>query len=329
MDGTVMSFNTLNYSGLLYNKSNTNTPFLNAISGKVRYTQSVEFVTGQEFSSEEGDIPAISEQASLTAPEPTSVKRSQKTNVTQIFQEAISISYAKMANMNTLSGINIAGQTPNPTTEFDFQIARKFEKIKRSIEKTFMQGKYNKATTDEEINKTRGMDEAITTNVIEAGEKPLDIWLVNDLLVKIKDSQGDISNLVLWVDTTSLNQINGNAVEYGMKLGDAYMSAFGIQVRDLILPVGTIHIALGEFIPKGTVYAFNFNVIAPVEQPTPGKGNFFYEALAKKGAGEQGEIYGIIGLDHGPEWYHGKITGLSTEFTKPVGQKVVTVTETP
>ncbi len=329
MEGTVQSFNTLNYSGLLYNKANTNTPFLNAISGKVKYTQSVEFVTGQEYSSEEGDIPAISETASLKAPAATSVTRSQKTNVTQIFHESVSISYAKISNMNTLSGINIAGQTPNPTNEFDFQIANKFKKIKRSIEKTFIQGKYNKATSDSEINKTRGMDEAITTNVVEAEEKPLDIWLVNDLLVKIKDSQGDISNLVLWVDTTSLNQINGNAVEYGMKLGDAYMNAFGIQVRDLILPVGTIHIALGEFIPAGTVYAFNFSVIGPVEQPVPKKGNFFYEPLSKTGAGESGQIFGQIGLDHGPEWFHGKITGLSTEFTKPVGQKVVTVTETP
>ena len=327
MDGTVQSFNTLNYSGLLYNKANTNTPFLNAISGNVKYTQSVEFVTGQEYSSEEGDIPAISETASLKAPTATGVTRSQKTNVTQIFHESVSVSYAKMSNMNTLSGANIAGQTPNPTNELDFQVARKFEKIKRAIEKTFIQGKYNKATSDSEINKTRGMDEAITTNVIEASEKPLDIWLVNDLLVKIKDSQGDISNLVLWVNTTSLNQINGNAVEYGMKLGDSYMNAFGIQVRDLLLPIGTIHIALGEFIPEGTAYAFNFNVIGPVEQPVPGKGNFFYEPLSKTGAGESGQIFGQIGLDHGPEWYHGKITGLSTEFTKPVGQKVVTVTE--
>lgn len=327
MEGTVQSFGVLNYAGMLYNRANIDTPFLNAISGKTVYTQSVEFVTGQEYSSEEGDIPAISETASLTAPKATYVTREQKSNVTQIFHESVSISYAKMSNMNTLSGVNLAGQSANPQNEKDFQIASKFHKIKRSIEKTFIQGKYYKAKTDAEVNKTRGMDEAIVTNVIEANGEKLNIWLVNDLMGKIKNSQGDISSLTLWVDTTALNQINANAVEYGMPMGEAYTTAFGIQVRDLILPLGVIHIALGEFIPEGTVYAFNFAPIRPVEQPVPGKGNFFYEPLSKVGAGESGQIFGQIGLDHGPEWFHGKITGLSTEFVKPAGQKIVMVTE--
>lgn len=54
----------------------------------------------------------------------------------------------------------------------------------------------------------------------------------------------------------------------------------------------------------------------PVEQPTPGKGNFFLEELAKTGAGTKKQIFGQIGLDHGPEWYAAKITGLSTEMPK-------------
>ena len=37
------------------------------------------------------------------------VTRKQNTNVTQIFQDAVAISYAKMSNMNTLAGANIAG----------------------------------------------------------------------------------------------------------------------------------------------------------------------------------------------------------------------------
>ena len=86
--GTVQSFLVPNYSGLLYNKANTNTPFLNSIAGRVKYTQSVEFVCGQYYTSEEGAIPNISETASLTAPTATYITRTQMTNVTQIFQEA-------------------------------------------------------------------------------------------------------------------------------------------------------------------------------------------------------------------------------------------------
>lgn len=312
---------------MLFNKGNTRTPFLSMISGKTGYTNSVEFVLGQEYASEDGDIPSISETASLTAPEPSYITRSQNTNVTQIFQDTVAISYAKMSNMGTLAGANIANQSANPQNELDFQVANKMRKIGRAIEKTFIQGKYNKATTDAEVNKTRGMDEAIVTNVILAGGKALNIWLVNDLLVKMRANGADISNIVLWVDTVGLNQINGAAVESGMSLGDAYKNEYGIQVRDLLLPIGKVSIALGEFIPEGTIYAFNFEAIRPIEQPTPNKGNFFLEELAKTGAGEKYQLFGQIGLDYGNERLHGKITGLSTEFTAPVGQKVVTVTE--
>ena len=324
---TVQSLNVVNYSGLLYNRANIDTPFLNAISGKRYYVQSNEFVTGQYFTSEEGDIPSISETASLNAPTASYVERTQMKNCTMIVQETVAISYRKQSNTAMLAGLNVANQIANPQDEKSFQIAQKFNKIKRSIEKTCILGEYHVSANDNDASQTRGMNEAIVTNIVEADGAPLDIWLVNDLLMKIKANRGDISNLVLWVNPVNLNQINGNAVEYGMKLGDSYMSAFGVQVRDLILPIGTIHIALGEFIPQGTVYAFNFDVIGLVEQPVPGKGNFFYEPLARTGAGEKGQIYGQFGLDHGPEWMHGKITGLSTEFTKPAGQKVVMIQE--
>lgn len=312
---------------MLFNKGNVRTPFLSMIGGRNKYTNSVEFVLGQEYASEDGDIPNISETGSLTAPEASYITRKQNTNVTQIFQDAVAISYAKMSNMGTLAGANIAGQEANPQNELDFQVANKMKKLARSIEKTFILGTYNKATTDAEVNKTRGMNDAIVTNVLPAEGKALDIWLINDLLEKIRDNGGDISNLVIWANTVNINQINGSAVEYGMELGKAYSNEFGIQVRDLLLPIGKTRIALGEFVPEGTVFAFNFDVISPVEQPTPSKGNFFLEELAKTGAGEKYQLFGQIGLDYGNELYHGKITGLSTEFKKPVGKKVVTVAE--
>ena len=305
------------------------------ISGKTGYTNSVEFVLGQEYASEDGDIPAISETASLTAPNPSYITRLQKTNVTQIFHEAVAISYAKMSNMGTLAGANIEGQVANPQNELDFQVANKMRKIGREIEKTFIQGVYNKATADNEINKTRGMNAAIVTNVVSAasGEgasqvnKPLDLWLVNDLMGRMAANGADITRLTLWVNATQLNQINAAAVEAGMSMGEAYRNEYGIQVRRLLLPLGEIDIALGEFVPDGTAFLFNFDAIRPIEQPTPGKGNFFLEELAKTGAGEKYQIFGQVGLDYGNEILHGKITGLSTTFTAPVGQKVVTVTQ--
>lgn len=326
---TVQSFACPNYSGILYNKANTKTPFLNMISGNVKYTNSVEFVTGQFYSSEEGEIPEISETGSLTAPTASFVTRSQMSNVTQIFMESVAISYAKQSNMATLSGVNVANQSANPQNEKDFQIARKLEKMKRSIEKTFILGVYNKATKDTEVNKTRGMVSAITSNKVNAGSKKLDLWIVNSAVEKINNAGGDISNLVILMNSVNLLQLHGNAIEMGMPVGQEYMSAYGIQVRDLILPVGTtVKIGLGEFIPEGKALVINPSVIGPVEQPVPGKGNFFLEPLARTGAGEKYQIFGQIGLDHGPEWFHAIIEDLSTEFVAPEGQKFVAVSAT-
>lgn len=312
---------------MLFNKGNAKTPFLSMISGKTGYTNSVEFVLGQEYASDDGDIPNISETASLVAPNPTYITRSQNTNVTQIFHETVAISYAKMSNMGTLAGANIEGQIANPQNELDFQVANKMRKIGREIEKTFIQGVYNKATADNEVNKTRGMNAAIVTNVKAAAGKTLDLWLVNDLMGTMAANGADITRLTLWVNPTQLNQINAAAVEAGMSMGEAYSNEYGIRVRRLLLPLGEIDIALGEFVPEGTAFLFNFDAIRPIEQPTPNKGNFFLEELARAGAGSSYQIFGQIGLDYGNEILHGKITGLSTTFTPPVGQKVVTVTE--
>lgn len=101
-DTFATSFGVLNYSGMLFNKGNVRTPLSSIIGSKAKTTNHVEFVTGQEYTSNgNGSQPAISESASLTAPDADVVTRSQKTNVTQIFQESVGISYGKQSNMGT------------------------------------------------------------------------------------------------------------------------------------------------------------------------------------------------------------------------------------
>lgn len=160
-DTFATSFGVLNYSGMLFNKGNTRTPLSSIIGGRAKNTDHVEFVVGQNYTTGGGSQPAISETASLTAPDASVVTRTQETNVTQIFQESVGISYAKQSNMGTLSGVNIANQTANPINELDFQVAAKMQKIARDIEYTFINGVYNKATTDATINKTKGLVNAI------------------------------------------------------------------------------------------------------------------------------------------------------------------------
>ena len=66
-------------------------------------------------------------------------------------------------------------------------------------------------------------------------------------------------------------------------------------------------------VPAATLLVADLSVCKPVFLPVPEKGVLFYEELAKTGASERGQIYGQIGLDYGPEEFHGTITGLATE----------------
>ena len=316
-DTLATSFGVLNYSGMLFNKGNTRTPLSSIIGGRAKITNHVEFVTGQEYTTGGGSQPAISETASLTAPDASVVTRAQKTNVTQIFQESVGISYAKQSNMGTLSGLNVAGQQANPMNELDFQVAAKMAKINADIEYTFINGTFNKATSDATVNKTRGLVEAVTTNTKAMSSKPLGLWDIADMVKKIYGANAPTDGLCLWCDAVTLFQINADAVQNGLTVVPAAREINGIALSSVITPIGVVYLYLGEYLPAGTALLLNLSVLAPVFQPVPGKGNFFLEALAKTGAGEKYQLFGQIGLDHGPEWYHGKFTGIAQSFTAP------------
>ena len=311
-DKFATSFAVLNYSGMLFAKGNTRTPLSSAIGGRVKTTNYVEFPTGQEFAVEGGSQPEISETASLTAPYATVATRDQQTNVTQIFHEAVGVSYAKESNMGTLSGINVANQVANPISELDFQVGIKTQKIANDIEYTFINGVYQKATDDATPNKTRGLVNAITSNVYDATASAANFGVadVAEAVKKVYEAGAPVNDLTLWVNADTLLMLNKDAAKNNMTIVPADRTVNGIQLASILTPMGVVYLHLGEYLPKGTALLLNLSVISPVYQPVPGKGNFFLEQLAKTGAGDKYQLFGQIGLDHGPEWYHAKITNI-------------------
>lgn len=328
MPNGIMLTDTLQgYSGLLYDTKNSATPLLNSMIGRDVVVQNREFILGQDYESEDGTIPEISEKSSLTAPTPSFVDTNQKKNVTMIFHETIGASYRKLSNVNQLTGLNIAGQQPNPVDVEDFQIQQKMKKIAKQVENAFFNSVYNLATDNTKIDKTRGLADAVKTNIKAAEGAQLDMWLVNEVMDKIFNKNGDISKLTLVVNGTGLNQINGSAIENGLTIAPATRNENGIQIRKLVMPLGEVDIMLDPYVAAGTAFLLNLDALRPVHQPVPGKGNFFVEELAKDGASNKKQIYGQLGLDYANELLHGQITGLSTTFTKPIGRKVVTVAQ--
>lgn len=308
--GTAQSFLVLNYSGQLFDKTNTDTPLVSMLSR--RNTNSVEFVVNSTYATEAPSMPAISETASLTAPNPTYVTRAQETNVVQIYQYTTAVSYQKQANTGTLAGANIAGQANNVPNEFDFQMAAKTKKARTDLEYTLINSTYNKATNDGEINKTRGLIEAIKTNTEDAGSKELNYDIISAILRKMAKNNADMTNLVIMCDDVTKAQITNNFSKLPGFLLPNSRQVGGLNIDQIITPSGTVGIMPHRMLPEGTALIVNLSVLQIVEMPIPGKGNFFWEPLAKVGAGDKGQLYGTAGLDYGPEWYHGKITGIAT-----------------
>lgn len=301
-----------NYAGDLFTADSINTPILTAIGGLTGgvQTENFEFPTDSQYSLPAAAQPAITETASLKAPEAENIVRKQNTNVTQIFHEAVSVSYVKESNRGRMSGLNTAGQQNNvQTTERDFQIARKLEKIARDIEYTIINGVYQKAENAGQANKTRGLiavsKESGSTTIAGASKK-LSKALMNELFRKMYDNGAIFSNMVLYVNSLQ-KQLITDIYSYA----PTDRNVGGTNIKQIETDFGNIGIALDRFMPADTVLAAELSVLAPVFQPVPEKGNFFYESLAKTGASEDGQIFGQFGLDHGPVFMHGSITGLS------------------
>ena len=304
-----------NYSGILYRRGNAETPLLSIIGGKRRLVNSYRFVTGQEYTLPEAEIPNISDRQSQTAPPPISVTRKQDFNVTQIFQASVGSSYYHESSMGALSGVNNAGQSANPVSELDFQIVAAMRKMGTDIEKTIIQGVYHEAASPNEANRTRGLVEAIRSNVFDIGGAEISMWDLAELLVAMGDAGAETYGLVLWCDAVTQFQLCKEAEAYSIRPVEYDYN--GINITRLVTPAGNIDLRVGRYLPAGTALVLNLGVLGSAEQTYKDKGNFFYEELAKTGAGTNGQIYGVFGLDYGPEFYHGKITGINHEFIRP------------
>lgn len=304
------AWNLPNYSGELFTSDLVSQPFLGMIGGLTGglMTNNFEFATSSLYSHEAAAQPAITETASLTAPTAISYVRDQSKNVVQIFHEQVSISYAKMASPGRLSGINTAGAANNVISERDFQISTALDKIARDAEYSFLNGVYQIATSAAVANKTRGMIELCTVNTVSAASAALSKTLMDAFLLEMFTNGAIFKNPVIWCGGFQKQALSNI---YGYAPMDRNVG--GVNIKQIETDFGNIGIAPAHrFMPAGTLLLADMAYIAPVFATVPGKGNLFYEELAKTGAAESGQLFGQIGIDHGPSFLHGTITSLAT-----------------
>lgn len=306
--------NLPNFAGELFTADLVNTPFLTMIggmSGGGLQTENFEFPVSSEFDFPAETQPAITETASLTAPTATEAVREQVFNVTQIYQQAVKLSYEKLANRGRLSGLNTQGAVNNVADSNAFQIQYNLQIIARNIEETILNGAFQKSTDAGTANKSRGMM-AVTAlsggTAIAAGAADLSRALMQDLFRTMFGNGAMFMTPVIWVNgfqKQALSDIYGFAPE-DRNVG-------GVNIQQIETDFGLIGVAPAHrFMDTDSLLLADMSVVNPVFQPVPEKGNFFVEELAKTGASQDSQIFGKFGLDHGASFFHGKITGLAT-----------------
>lgn len=312
--GIGTTWNLPNYAGELFTADPTQTPLLSMIGGLTggKQTDNFEFPTAVLFDYPAAAQPEISETASATAPAASAIARSQESNVVQIHQEVIDLTYAKLSNGGRMSGINTAGQNPNPADEKAWQIQQKLIKIARDVEFSFLRGSYQKATSAAVANKTRGMLElAATVNTIDGASSAITTAMIKELMLEMANNGAYFNNMVLFAGAKQKQKITSL---YENQLGynkGAERNVGGMNITEIETDFCKLGIVWDRFMPDDSILIADVAHIAPVFQAVPGKGVLFEEELAKVGASDRIQIYGQIGLAHGPAFLHGSITGLA------------------
>lgn len=317
VSGIGTTWNLPNYAGELFTADPTQTPFLSMIGGLTggRQTDNFEFPTAVLYDFPEAGQPEISEQASVTAPAASHIAREQEKNVVQIHQETIDLTYAKMSNSGRMSGLNTAGQNPNPADEKAWQIQQKLVKIARDVEFSFLNGEYQIATAANVANKTRGMFELCNSGAgtsIDAASAALSKALLDQLFREMADNGAYFGKMVLFCGAYQKQMITNLYAEQFKANMQTTQNVGGMNITEIETDFFKMGIVWDRFVPADSILIADMAHIAPVFQAVPGKGVLFQEDLAKNGASERVQIYGQIGLAHGPAFLHGAITGLAT-----------------
>jgi hypothetical protein len=160
--GLGTTYNLPNYTGLLFQLAPSDTPFLSAIGGLNNGGQSVS----TEFEWETFDFAAPAQNVQLEgAPAPTATERvrANVTNVTEIHQSVVSVSYSKQAAVGQHAGTNTEATNPI-RNEVDWQTTQALKQMTMDIEWSFLNGTYQKPSDNTTARQTRGLLNAITSN---------------------------------------------------------------------------------------------------------------------------------------------------------------------
>ncbi|WP_432034585.1 SU10 major capsid protein [Streptomyces antibioticus] len=325
--GQGTTFNLPNYVGELFSESPQDTPFLSSIGGLT----GGEAVTSTLFQWQGYDLRAASDARQrvegANAPTAESRVRFSVSNVVEIHQEALEVSYTKQAATGQFNStgsthpgsVGISGMNP-VMNEVDWQTRQHLIQIARDVEQSFITGTYANPATNADPRKTRGILAAITTNVIDAAGVPIDDdasgaeepgYLLLDLLQSVWENGGiQVSETATLMCGAYQKRKITKAFITDRNYQEQSRNVGGVNVTTIETDFGLLNIMLNRYMPTTEIAVVSLEECAPRFLLVPDKGFLFVEPLSKAGAADRYQIYGEIGLKYGNEKAHGKIINL-------------------
>lgn len=306
VSGATTTFNLENFVGELFHITPKDTKFLSLIGGINGGAEANATVfTWQDDDNDAPTQPAIVQNADPTYEERS---RTERSNVVQIFQYGIKLGYTQMAARGQVgaSASPVLGTQP-VQSELARQTQLKLWKCGRDVNLSFLQGTYANPATNATGRKTRGMKNVITTNTVAAAGARLNRSMLQELWREMAASGAPFRDVMLFCNIFNkqlITDIYGYVPE-SREVG-------GLSIKQIMTDIGEVGVVYDRDVPTDEVYAIEMSVCRPRFLPIPGKGHLFLEKLAQTGAAENWQLYGEMGLEYGPELWHGSVTGTAT-----------------
>lgn len=317
VSGTGTTYALPNYHGELFQVTPTETPFLSAIGGinGGKVTHALEF----EWQTTDRRASTANNSAFEGAAAPTGAERSRAnvSNITEIHQSAIEVSYSKLGASGQFSGVNVAPQANDfMADELTLQTHAELQSMAVDLEKSFLSGAYLKPTDNTTKRQTRGVLTAITTNLLANGgtNRALTTTLLDTLFSTMFTNGAPLnqdSTVIITGPAQSLNISNLYAANSQFSAPTRDRTLAGMAIKTITNVFGTFGVLIDRWMPANKIAVVDLSVCYPVFLEIPQKGLLFVEELARVGSSRKFQLYGEMGLEYGPELYHGLLADIT------------------
>lgn len=318
INGQATSFTLPNYVGELFELRKRQNAFMRLIgglNGNVRLVGHTEFSLGVDY-----ELPAPKQAGATEGAAPTKsvIGTSQASNILQIFQEGVEMTYTAQSAHQAISGLAVvpgSGQGPiqRPGT-LAWQIARKIDIVQNDFNYSFLRGTYQKPVDNTTARRTRGVCNAVVTNLFPQADTP---WTKARFEAMLRDAvengafnRGD--EVYALGDGTQLDAL---ATLYSTETSKpASRTVAGVAIQTIVTSWATVNLVWEPDMAPGTLLITHPKYLHLVAMPIVVDGNvkgiFFAEKLAKTGSSDTYQLYGEWGVDYTHEVFHTLATGL-------------------